>query len=304
MITPPLLKPGDKIAIIAPSRKIFPEHLEKAIEVFEDWGLRVVIGKHVFSNSHSYLAGTDEERLHDFQTFINDKTISAIICGRGGYGSTRIIDALNFSALRKNPKWIIGFSDITAIHTALLKEGIKSIHGIMPILFSKADSAESVQSIGKILFKGECRIESLSSSFNRNGRAVGPVVGGNLSLIADSLGTSTEVETNEKILLLEEIDEYRYKLDRMMTQLRRAGKLAGLSGLIIGHMTDIKDSDLNFGESFEEIILNAVADFGYPVAFKFPSGHENPNLAWIHGGLASFTVSETGTTLEFQKGVI
>jgi muramoyltetrapeptide carboxypeptidase len=304
MITPPLLRSGDKIAIVAPSRKLLPEHLEKAIEILEGWRLEVILGKHVFSTTHSYLAGSDDERLHDLQAFVNDKSVAAIICGRGGYGSTRIVDALSFSALKKHPKWIIGFSDITAIHTRLMKEGLHSIHGIMPILFSKSDSVESVESIRKILFEGKCKIECAASRTNRNGSSVGQVVGGNLSLIVDSLGTKTEIDTNEKILLIEEIDEYNYKLDRMMTQLRRAGKLSNLNGLIVGHMTDIKDSDLEFGESFQEIVLNAVREFSYPVAFQFPSGHENPNLAWIHGGFATLNATTSKTSLEFQTSTI
>ena len=304
MITPPRLKPGDKIAIVAPSRKVFPEHLERAIEVFTGWGLDVVTGKHIYSSSHGYLAGSDDERQHDLQTFINDKSVAAIISGRGGYGSTRIVDNLNFDALRKHPKWIIGFSDITAIHTRLLKEEVHSIHGTMPILFAKEDSAESVESIRRILFEHQCKIDWLPSQVNRTGNAVGQVVGGNLSLIVDSLGTSTEIDTNERILMIEEIDEYRYKLDRMMTQLRRAGKLSNISGLIVGHMTDIKDSDLSFGESSEEIILNAVREYRYPVAFAFPSGHENPNLAWIHGGLATLEVSSSRSKLDFQNHFI
>jgi muramoyltetrapeptide carboxypeptidase len=304
MIAPPLMKPGDSIGIVAPARKIMPEQIEKSVEVFQSWGLKVVIGKHVFSNSHPYLASTDEDRLHDFQSFVNDKNIAAIICARGGYGSTRILDALNFNALKKNPKWIIGFSDITAVHAKLLKEGFLSLHGTMPILFTKPEAAESVESIRRLLFEGQCKIAATASPFNRPGVAVGQVVGGNLSLIADSLGTATEINTNEKILLIEEIDEYRYKLDRMMIQLKRAGKLTNLSALVVGHMTDIKDSDLPFGQSFQEIILNAVREFRYPVAFGFPSGHENPNVAWISGGLATLWVGQNETTLQFQDQFI
>jgi muramoyltetrapeptide carboxypeptidase len=304
MIAPPLLKPGDSIGIVAPARKIMGEQIEKSLEVFQSWGLKVVIGKHVFSNSHPYLAATDEERLHDLQSFINDKNIAAIICARGGYGSTRILDALNFNALKKNPKWIIGFSDITAVHAKLLKEGFLSLHGTMPILFTKPEAAESVESIRRVLFEGQCKIAATASPFNRPGVAVGQVVGGNLSLIADSLGTATEINTSEKILLIEEIDEYRYKLDRMMIQLKRAGKLTNLSALVVGHMTDIKDSDLPFGQSFQEIILNAVREFRYPIAFGFPSGHENPNVAWISGGLATLWVGQNETTLQFQDQFI
>lgn len=303
MISPPFLKSGDKIGIVAPARRIQSIDLEKSIQVFSSWGLEVVLGKHIYSNSHSYLSGTDDERLADFQSMINDKNVKAIVSGRGGYGSTRILDDLDFSPLQKHPKWIVGFSDITAVHLKLLKEGLQSLHATMPLLFSKSDSTPSIESLRTVLFEGKCKIESQPSDYNRLGTAVGQVVGGNLSLIADSLGTPTELETTERILFIEEIDEPRYKLDRMMTQLRRAGKLKDLSALIVGHMTDIRDINPTFGDSIEEIVLNAVKDFSYPVAFRFPSGHENPNMAWIHGGLASLVISEKGTSLEFGRNV-
>lgn len=303
MIIPPFLKSGNKIGIVAPARQIQREELERSIQVFSSWGLEVVLGKHIFSNRHSYLSGTDDERHADFQSMINDKSIKAIVSGRGGYGSTRILDDLDFSPLQKHPKWIVGFSDITAVHLKLLKEGLQSLHATMPLLFSKSDSPPSIESLRKVLFEGECKIEGESSEYNRPGTAVGQVVGGNLSLIADSLGTSTELETNERILFIEEIDEPRYKLDRMMTQLRRAGKLKDLSALIVGYMTDIRDINPTFGDSVEEVVLNAIKGFSYPVAFRFPSGHENPNMAWIHGGVASLVISEKGTSLEFERMV-
>jgi muramoyltetrapeptide carboxypeptidase len=169
----------------------------------------------------------------------------------------------------------------------------------MPVLFSKKDAASSIESLRKLLMNGVCKIETAFTDHNKTGIVNGPLIGGNLSLIADSLGTATEPDTAGKILFIEEIDEYRYKIDRTMTQLKRAGKLNNLSGLVIGHMTDIKDTELTFGQTVEDIILDAVKDHSYPVAFGFPSGHEHPNYAWIHGGQATLSVKDSGTSLTF-----
>lgn len=297
MIKPGQMKKGDKIALVAPSRKVSPTDVEPAITRLEEWGLKVVRGEHLFSDDHSYLSGTDEQRLHDLQSALNDPTIKAIIAARGGYGSTRIIDQLDFTAFRYHPKWIIGFSDITALHLKLLHQSAMSIHGTMPILFSKPGSTDSVESLKRVMFTGEYTIHCNAHPSNRNGTAQGTVIGGNLSLVVDSLGTSSEPDTSSCILVVEEIDEYKYRLDRMLTQLKRAGKLSNLKGLVVGHMTDIKDSELPFGISVESIILDAVGQYHYPVAFGFPSGHENPNLAWIHGGTATLNVSKEKTVM-------
>jgi muramoyltetrapeptide carboxypeptidase len=298
---PDLLNTGDKIGILAPARKIHRADVEFATNIFSSWGLETLVAENIFSEHHSYLAGSDEERTSDFQTLLNDPTVKALFSARGGYGSTRIIDQVDYTALLKNSKWFIGFSDITAFHLKFYKMGIASIHGTMPVLFSKRDSAESVESLRKLLFDGECRLEAQVSRDNRYGKVSGTVIGGNLSLIIDSLGTESEPDTNGKILFIEEIDEYLYKIDRMMTQLRRTGKLKNLKGLVVGHMTDIKDSELSFGENVQEIISNAVRDYAYPVGLRFPSGHENPNLAWINGGRATLDVNEAMSSLVFER---
>jgi muramoyltetrapeptide carboxypeptidase len=297
MIQPPLLKPGDVIGIIAPARKVAESQIHDAIQKFESWGFKVRLSENIYNNSHSYLSGTDSERLADFQKMILDEDVKAIICARGGYGSTKIIDAIDFSSLQKRPKWIVGFSDITAIHLKLFALGIKSIHSSMPILFSKYDSKSSIESLKSILATGNTLIECEAQSHNRYGESSEIIVGGNLSLIVDSLATPSEINTDGKILLIEEIDEYFYKVDRMLTQLKRAGKLKNLKGLIVGHMTDIKESELKFGLSIEGIVLNVVSDFSFPVAFGFPSGHENPNLAWVHGDVVTLSVGIDKTVL-------
>ena len=301
MIYPPQLTAGDQVGIVAPARKISPSQLESAINALEFWGLKPVLAKNIFSARHSYLAGSDDERREDFQSMISKTDVKAIFCARGGYGSTRIIEDIDFLPLKRSPKWIIGFSDITAFHLRLCHLGVASIHGTMPIFFDQPEARESVDSIKRILFSGTCQIDFPPQEVNRMGRSSGEVVGGNLSLIVDALNTPSDPETRDKILVIEEVDEYFYKLDRMFTQLRRTGKLKDLRGLVIGHMTDIKNPELAFGETVNEIVLHAVRDYHYPVAFSFPSGHKNPNLAWIHGATANLNVSVNGATLAYPN---
>lgn len=298
---PPRLKDGDKVGIVAPARKITPAQLDPALSVLGQWGLIAVPGNNIFSTAHSYLAGTDEERRRDLQAMIDDPRVKAIFCARGGYGSTRIIDDIDFSPLESAPKWFVGFSDITAFHLRLAGMRLASIHGTMPIFFGRTESRDSVDSIRKILFEGVCRIHFDPHPCNRPGAASGEVIGGNLSLVVDALHTPSAPDTTHKILLLEEVDEHYYRLDRMMTQLRRSGKLKDLTGLIIGHMTEMKESDLAFGEAVHEIVLHAVRDYDFPVAFSFPSGHQEPNLAWIHGGRATVHVGLRETALHFEE---
>ena len=299
MIKPSFLKRGDKVGIVAPGRKVKLSDVESSVNTFEAWGLEVVLAKNLFSADHSYLAGTDEQRCSDFQTMLDDDSIKTIICARGGYGSTRILDQLDFSSFLKNPKWVAGFSDITAFHLKLSKLDVASIHSTMPILFSKVDSADSVESLRKILFGERQNFLVNQQVSNRFGKATGELIGGNLSLLVDSIGTTSDPEMKDKILVIEEIDEYLYKVDRMMVQLKRAGKLHELRGLIVGHMTDIKDTELAFGESVADIILNHTSSFQFPIAFSFPIGHENPNLAWIRGAVAQLDVKEGQSTLTY-----
>jgi muramoyltetrapeptide carboxypeptidase len=228
---------------------------------------------------------------------INDPEVAAIICARGGYGTTRILDRLNFQPLSISPKWIVGFSDITALHLKLNELRIESIHATMPILFSKQDSPSSVSSLRETLFGTGSPLNGHSNKNNKLGSATAEVIGGNLSLLVDSLSTSGDADFSEKILIVEEIDEYLYKIDRMFTHLLRAGKLSRLRGLVVGHFSDIKDTTPGFGETVEEIILDKVGKFGYPIAFDFPIGHENPNLAWRSGSTMTLNVDAKGSSL-------
>jgi len=300
MIKPNFLKSGDTVALVAPGRKIKRELVDHAAHIIKSWGLEVMLSANLFSDQHAYLAGTDEERITDFQSALDNTSVKAIICVRGGYGSTRILDNLDFSQLQINPKWIVGFSDVTAIHLKVFNTGVQSIHGTMPVLFSKQESELSVKSLRDVLFGEDCTLVAPIDSANRHGQCSGTVVGGNLSLLVDSLGTSNELDTRGKILIIEEIDEYYYKVDRMFTHLKRAGKLKQLAGLAIGHFTDITNSELGFGESVISIVNNAVKEYNFPVGFGFPTGHENPNLAWICGGHAFFDVGLQQVSLKFD----
>ncbi len=301
MIIPPRLRAGDTVGVVATGRKISQAQLDPAIILLTSWGLDVRLADNIFSDRHSYLAGTDLERSTDLQNMLDDAEVKAIFCARGGYGSTRIVDDINFSALAENPKWVIGFSDVTAIHLQLLRAGIASIHGTMPIFFGRDTARESVDSVRRVLFDGVCEIPFEGVFANRPGKTTARVIGGNLSLITDALNTASAPDTDNSILIVEEVDEYFYKLDRMFTQLRRAGKLAKLAGLVIGHMTDIKDSELAFGDTLQDIISNAVRGYDYPVVFSFPSGHEDPNRAWIVGGTATLDVGVNRSSLVYPS---
>lgn len=300
MINPPFLKPGDKIAIVAPARKVFPGDIEAARKTFQSWGLMVVESPYLFSHEHTYLAGTDQHRLLGLQQMLDDPTVNAIVSARGGYGTTRIVDRLDFSKFKNHPKWIVGFSDITALHLKMATLGFESIHGIMPILFNRADVGDSVESLRKALFGEVIEITALKDVNNKPGTASGKLIGGNLSLIADSLGTKHQIDTIGKILVLEEIDEYLYKVDRMIVQLKRAGLFSHLTGLVVGHFTDIKNGELPFAESVVEIIKYHTTEFNFPVGFYFPIGHQQPNLAWINGGEATLTISYEGSSLKID----
>ena len=292
VLIPPPLKPGSRVALVALSRKTSEEHLLSAQRVLTAWGLTVVPSKNLLSPSHAYLAGTDEERLADLQTALDDPSVDAILCARGGYGSGRIIDRANYTALQQHPKWIVGFSDVTALQLKLLSLGIASIHATMPVLFGNPASVPSIESLRNALFGKPDVITSAASLNNKPGHAEGELVGGNLSLLTDSMGTASELDTDGKILLIEEIGELVYRVDRMVNQLKRAGKLANLAGLVIGYMTDIKEDSLAFDETPEQIILHHTREYNYPIAFRFPSGHENPNMAWVQGGRVLLDVTD------------
>ncbi|UII27865.1 LD-carboxypeptidase [Fulvivirga maritima] len=290
-LRPPLLQEGDKIGIVSPSRMILPEQISQALTVFQEWGLEVVLSEQLYA-SEGYFAGTDEVRRAELQSFLDNPELKAVLCARGGYGMTRIIDGIDFSGVKKYPKWLVGFSDITAMHVALNNNNIESIHGVMPAQFGYEGVMESISSLKNILFEGRVDYSVPMSGGSRQGTANAEVIGGNLSLLADSLGTATEVQTKGKILLIEEIDEYLYKIDRMLTQLRRAGKFDELAGVIVGDFSGMKDTSIPFGKNIKDLIWSHFESYSYPLCFDFPAGHEPYNLAIPFGHSLSFIVNE------------
>lgn len=281
MIIPNYIKKGDKIGIVAPARKISANELDLAIQILNSWGLKVITGSNVFSEYYQF-SGSDRERSSDMQKMIEDKEIKAIICARGGYGSSRIIDMIDFSPLQKNPKWIIGYSDITVFHSHLHELGIATLHASMPINF-KENTKEALHSLRDILFGKKNIINYKSSNFNIKGEASGEVVGGNLSILYSLMGSKSDIKTEGKILFLEDLDEYFYHIDRMIVSLKRNGKFTNLKALIVGSFTEIKDNPISFGKKVEEIILENLKEYGYPICFSFPSGHSKDNRAILLG---------------------
>jgi muramoyltetrapeptide carboxypeptidase len=292
MIIPPYLKRGDRIRIVSPAGKVQKDKVLQGIELLQDEGYEVIIGKHVFDKHFQY-AGTDQQRAHDFQEAIDDPETKAIICARGGYGTVRIIEKLDFSPLLKNPKWMVGFSDVTVLHSVLNKLGIASIHGAMPGFFiENKKPSRSFFSLMELLTSGKSQLEVKSHALNRAGTCSGELVGGNLSLIYALQGTPYQLETSGKILMIEDLSEYLYHLDRMMQNLRLAGQLKNLAGLIVGGFTDMKDNDSPFGKLAQEIILEAVQDYHFPVCFDFPIGHIPKNMSVMLGGNYQLEVAE------------
>ncbi|HEY0667497.1 MAG TPA: LD-carboxypeptidase [Sphingobacteriaceae bacterium] len=297
MIIPPYLKKGDTVAITCPAKKL-PADIREGIALLQSWGLTVVIGETVNASYHQY-AGTDELRIKDFQRFIDDQSIRAIFAARGGYGTIRIIDKLDFSSFNQNPKWIIGFSDITVIHSHLYANySVQSIHGQMPMNVPDG-TKPSLETLRKALFGEPYNYNYQSLTERINGTAEGVLIGGNLTLLVMMSGSVSEMDFSDKILFLEDVGEYLYSVDRMMWHLKRAGKLAELKGLIVGGFTDLKDNDVPFGQTAEEIIFNHVKEYNYPVCFDFPAGHISDNHALIFGRKVSFRVEKEGINLTY-----
>jgi muramoyltetrapeptide carboxypeptidase len=294
---PTYLKKGDKIAIVCPAKKL-PKSIDAGIAILKDWGLEVIVGKTVSGSYHQF-SGTDTERTADLQQYLDDPSIKAIIAARGGYGTIRIIDQLDFTAFNENPKWLIGFSDITILLShALAKLNVQSIHGQMPYTFEESTS-EALESLRKSLF-GEELSYSYESNFPcRVGQTEGVLIGGNLSLLIAVEGSESEMDYTNKILFLEDVGEHEYSIDKMMRLLKRAGKLAKLKGLIIGAFNEIGEETIPFGQTPEEIIWELVKDYNYPVCFNFPTGHINDNRAMVLGKNVSLNVNNNKVKFNF-----
>lgn len=305
LVQPDYLVKGDSIAIVAPAGILNNKQdlIEKAKELAESWGLKVMIGHNVF-NQNNHFAGTDLERANDFQKALDNPNIKAIWSARGGYGSVRILDALDFTKFTKSPKWIIGYSDITALHSHLHTLGVQTIHGMMgtSMDFDPEESKESIETLRKALFGEQLFYEIEASNYNREGVAEGEIVGGNLTILLTMLGSKSSISTEGKILFIEEIGEYKYHIDRMLQSLKRAGYFENCKGLIIGDMSNIKKNTTKWGSSIEQLILDVVSEYNFPVLFDFPAGHETDNRALILGRKVSLSVNkEKPSTLIFKN---
>lgn len=299
--TPPYLQKGDTIGIVCPAGAMPLVKAETCINILKKWGYKVKVGT-TLGHEYNYFSGTDEERLTDLQMMLDDKEVKAVLCGRGGYGTNRIIDAIDWKIFKKNPKWIIGFSDITVLHSYLFtKLKTTSLHAPMAAAFNDDGYKNPyVQSLKNALSGKPAVYKTAGHPANRKGIAAGQLVGGNLSLLAHQIGTESDIDTRGKILFIEDVGEYLYNVDRMMIQLQRSGKLSGLKALIVGGFSDMKDTTTPFGQAVEELILDKVKAYNYPVCFHFPVSHDKENFALKVGGEYELAVGKNVVLKEVQ----
>lgn len=302
MKIPPYLQKGDTIAITCPAGYMAKEKASTCIKVLQQWGYEVLVGKTLGSKSKTYFSGTDEERLNEFQAMLDAPEVKAILCGRGGYGVGRIIDQLDFTAFSKNPKWIIGFSDITILHAHINRNfKIATLHAPMAGAFNDGGYKNKyVKSIKAALEAEKADYSCKTHRFNKTGKAKAELVGGNLALITHLIGTKSDYQTKGKILFLEDIGEQHYNIDRMLHQLKRSGKLNDLAGLIIGKFTDMQDTERPFGKKVQNIIHDIISEYKYPVCFGFPVSHDKENVALKVGASYQLTVSKQSVQLKEQ----
>lgn len=293
----PTLQKGDRIHIVSPAKAIGSESVHFSKKHLENCGFVVTISDHCLGQHH-YFSGTIEERKNDLQQAINDPDIKAILCARGGYGCVQLVDLIDWTPLLDHPKWIIGFSDVTVFHQRLFNLGLSSMHATMPLNFEN-NSEASLQTLVDAIQGKTYSISAPHETFNISGKASGRLIGGNLSILYSLLGTNDQVDFTGCILFIEDLAEQLYHLDRMLYALRKSGVLDQISGLIVGGMTHMKDTEIPFGQSYQEIILSHVEALQIPVAFEFPAGHLDDNRALIFGKSVHFTVEETGSRLDF-----
>ncbi|QHS55000.1 LD-carboxypeptidase [Mucilaginibacter sp. 14171R-50] len=295
----PYLKKGDKVAITCPAKKL-PIPMTDAITLLTGWGLEVILGETVNASYHQF-AGDDAFRAADLQHFIDDDSIKAIICARGGYGTIRMVDMVNFNRLQNSPKWVVGFSDITLLHAHIISNyNLPCIHGQMPLNIPDA-SSYSLETLRKALFGEAISYRIEPNPLNRRGECQGILIGGNLSLLLAVSGSVSDLDYNGKILFIEDVGEYLYAIDRMLRALKRAGKLKHLAGLIAGGFTDLKDNDIPFGQTLPEIVMDVVAEYDYPVCFDFPAGHISNNCSLILGKTLRLAVETDVVNIDYPN---
>ncbi len=304
LIQPPYLKAGDTVAIVAPSGllKDRNKEIDQAISLLKSWNLNVVVGDHVFEQA-GHFAGTDEQRTIDLQRAIDDPKIKAIWCARGGYGMVRVIDKLDYSALRKNPKWLIGYSDITALHNDLNNEGIESIHALMctSLTDDLDDIKDAISTFNKAIFGLDLSYTLKGSKYNKPGYASGQLVGGNLTLLHTMLGSRTSINTDNKIIFFEEIGEYAYHIDRMLISMKRAGYFENCKGIIVGDISKVRKNTTPWGKPVKQLILDMFEAYDFPILFDFPAGHEKDNRALILGRTVHLNVGNDKSTVNYKE---
>lgn len=299
MIQPGFLKKNDTVAILSTARKISLKEIQPAITLLKEWELNVAVGETIGLKDNQF-AGSDIERANDFQNMLDNPKIKAIWCARGGYGTVRIIDMINFSKFKKYPKWIIGYSDVTVLHNHIHNLGFETLHATMPINVIE-NTQNALSSLKACLFESVISYEIPSSKENKFGNASGKLVGGNLSILYSLLGSDSTINTQNKILFIEDLDEYLYHIDRMLINLKRNGYFNNLNGLIVGGMTNMHDNSIAFGKNPKEIILDIVSEYNFPVIFDFPAGHIDDNRALILGRECNLNVTEKIAKLSFKK---
>lgn len=302
LLQPPFLRPGDTVGVVAPASRFSYDELTTGLRILrDDWQLRVIEGESLRAADGPF-AGSDDLRRADLQRMFDNPTVRAVFAARGGYGCYRIVDDLDLTGLHRSPKWLVGFSDITVLLSRLYKQGIQSLHGIMPRQFGNEGMGESIDSLRQWLFgNGPNEYTVPTHPLNRHGLASGRLVGGNLTMLCNSVGTPTDVEPEGAILFIEDIDETLFSLDRMMQQLRRSGRLARLAGLVVGQFTDMRiNASLPFDQDAFAIIADALSDVSYPVLFNFPAGHVDVNLALPIGRAVTLDVTTDLARLTFD----
>jgi muramoyltetrapeptide carboxypeptidase len=295
-LKPSFLKKGDTVLIIATARARNELAVKPAVNILASWGLNVECGKHTFKTHHQF-AGTDAERAEDLQWALDHPKAKAILLSGGGYGSMRIIDKVTLEKFKEFPKWLIGYSDTTVLHARLLNHHFQCIHGTMAFQFEK--DVDATNSVKDLLFGTPISYEIPQHSLNRNGKVEAVMIGGNLSLLYALSGSIDDLETKDKILFIEDLDEQLYHIDRIMLQLKRSGKLSQLAGLVVGGMSDMKDNAIPYGQTAEEIIWDAVKEFKYPVCFNFPAGHIQKNMALYLGANVCLNVQNKQAELSY-----
>ncbi len=299
LIKPAYLEKGDTVAIVAPAGVVVKEEMDKAKKLLESWGLKVLYGENLFKEENQF-AGSDSQRLKDFQNVLDDESVKAIFCARGGYGTIRIIDKIDWKNFIAKPKWVLGYSDITVIHAKIHNLGIESIHSPMPINMARMDEKDPILTqIMEVLFYGQLNYANLYHHLNRNGFGRAKIFGGNLSILYSLLGTKYDIDYKGKFLFIEDVNEYFYKVDRILHSFRLAGKFDELEGILVGGFTDMKDDERPFGKNAQEIIYDITADYNFPVAFGLPIGHQKSNHPLILGAEIKLEIARQQAKIKF-----